>query len=190
MYFHDLETYEDWNANLQALESEVRFLSAKIKKAIEIVEKNHDQPRMFTKGNYNRHPLRVARILAEELNVTDETSILIALCHDLGEWTDYNIENLKSEFGPEVYEGVHVLTWDQQGEWSDFVERIVNSNIKNLIAIKVADKLDNNRAIALSGGLEAKQKAKEKTIKTILPLVEKYHPEMKNTYNESLARLE
>ncbi len=151
MYFHHLETFEDWEANLAALESKLGSLSIKVKKALKIVEKYHDQPRMFTKGSYNRHPLRVARILAEELNITDETSILIALCHDLGEWSDYDITNLKREFGKDVFKGVETLTWDQKGEWSDFVDSIVKSNIKNLTAIKIADKLDNNRASALSG---------------------------------------
>ena len=65
----------------------------------------------------------------------------------------------------------------------------MNSNIPNIIAIKIADKLDNNRAIALSGDAETKQKAREKTLKTIMPLVENYYPEMKNTYEESLDRL-
>ena len=189
MYFHELESFEDWDANVQALETKLGHLSKRVNKALEIEKKYHDQPRTFTKGNYNRHPLRVARILAEELDVLEETAILIALCHDLGEWSDYNIEDLKSEFGQEVYEGVRVLTWDQKGEWSDFVDNIVNSNIKNLIAIKIADKLDNNRAAALSGGIEEKEKARNKTINTILPLVKKYYPEMLKTCDEVLQRL-
>lgn len=189
MYFHDLETYENWDANLYALEVRIGSITKKVKEALELVKKYHDQPRMFTKGNYNRHPLRVARILAEELNITDETSLLIALCHDLGEWSDYDIENLKAEIGSDVYEGVRALTWDQKGEWADFVSSIVNSNIKNLIAIKIADKLDNNRASALSGTADDKQKARQKTEGVILPLVEKYYPEMKEPYDEVLARL-
>lgn len=116
MYFHNLETYEDWDANLHALEVRIGAATPKVKEALELVKTYHDQPRMFTKGNYNRHPLRVARILAEEFNITDEKSLLIALCHDLGEWSDYDIESLKTKFGPEVYEGVRALTWDQKGE--------------------------------------------------------------------------
>ncbi len=189
MYFHDLETYEDWDANVEALEARAGFFDGNLEKALEIVKKYHDQPRTFTKGNYNRHPVRVARILTEELGVIDESSILIAPCHDLGEWSDYNIADLKNEFSNGVYEGVCVLTWDQKGEWSDFVDSIVSSNIKNLIAIKIADKLDNNRAIALSGSDEEKQKAKEKTLKTILPVMKKYHPEMSDAYDEVLSRL-
>jgi (p)ppGpp synthase/HD superfamily hydrolase len=189
MYFHALETFEDWDSNVSALTSSIGFPSEKVSKAIEIVKEYHDQPRMFTLGNYNRHPLRVARILAEELSIKDETAILIALCHDLGEWSDYDLENLKIEFSQEVYDGVCILTWDQKGEWSDFVNTIVESKIKDLIAIKISDKLDNNRAAALSGTEEEKVKAKNKTKKTILPLVIEYYPEMLETYNEVLTRL-
>ena len=190
MYFYDLKTYEDWDVNVGALENKIGVLSDKVKKALEIVEKYHNQPRMFTEGNYNRHPLRVARVLAEELNVIDENSILIALCHDLGEWSDYDIIDLKEEFGDIVYEGVKTLTWNQEGEWSDFVDSIVNSKVKNLIAIKISDKLDNNRAVALSGNMEAKEKARNKTINIIMPLVKKYHPEMLDAYSKSLSDLE
>lgn len=189
MYFHDLETYEDWDGNFRALGARIGFVSERVREAVELVKKYHDQPRMFTQGNYNRHPLRVARILAEELDVTNETSILIALCHDLGEWSDYDIRTLKTKFGSEVYEGVRALTWDQKGEWSDFVSSIVNSNIKDLVAIKLADKLDNNRASALTGTVEDKEKARQKTEKVILPLVEKFHPEISDAYDEVLTRL-
>ena len=188
MYFDDLKKFEDWDAHVAVLEAKAGPLSGRVRKALEIVERYHDEPRRLTKGNYSRHPLRVARILAEEIGVIDETSILIALCHDLGEWSKYNIENLKREFGPEVYEGVRALTWDQNGPWSGFVERIVSSPIKNLIAIKVADKLDNNRAVALSGGEDEKIKAKNKTREVMIPLVEKHYPAMLEAYNKTLSQ--
>ena len=189
MYFHDLESFEDWQAHIFALTSKLGQLDSRINKAIEIVKEYHNQPRTITKGNYNRHPLRVARILSEEMNVLDEQSILIALCHDLGEWSDYDINNLKLEFGDEVYKGVQILTWNQKDEWSDFVDGIVNSGIDNLVAIKIADKLDNNRAISLSGSDEEKIKARNKTVEVILPLVEKHYPAMVDTYHEVLNRL-
>jgi len=189
MYFDDLEKFEDWEDHLSTIESILGQLSPKVAKAIKIIKAEHDEPRIFTEGNYNRHPLRVARVLVEELKIFDEKSILIALCHDLGEWTNYDITELKDEFGIDVYEGVSTLTWDQIGEWSDFVDNIVNSNINNLTAIKIADKLDNNRAIALSGNNEEKLKAKAKTLDIIMPLVKKHHPEMTSSYDEVLQRL-
>lgn len=189
MYYHNLDSFEDWDAHMITLGSKLRSLSEKVKKAIRIVETHHDQPRIFTQGNYNRHLLRVARILAEEMNVIDETTILISLCHDLGEWSTYDIKNLSTEFDEEVYKGVKVLTWDQKGNWSDFVDSIAKSNIKNLVQIKIADKLDNNRALALSRSSEEKQKAIEKTKNSILPLVQNYCPEMRTAYDEVLLRL-
>ena len=190
MYYHDLDKFEDWDEQVLALKENLGQLSPKIERAIKIVKKYHDQPRMFSEGNYNRHPLRVARILAEELSITDETSVLIALCHDLGEWSNYDIDNLRNEFGNIVYEGVRTLTWNQKGEWVDFVNTIVNSKNDDLIAIKIADKLDNNRATALSGNHEEKIKANNKTVTVMLPLVKKYYPKMLNAYTEVLSRLE
>lgn len=190
MYYHNLDEYEDWDAHVAVLKPSLGAANSKIEKAIGIVEKYHDQPRIFTKGNYNRHPVRVARILAEEMGISNETSILIALCHDLGEWSEYSISELKKEFGDKVYEGVEVLTWDQKGEWSDFVKSITSSNIDDLVAIKIADKLDNNRSVALSGSLEEKTKARNRTLEVILPLVQKYHPEMTSVFDEVLSRLD
>lgn len=189
MYFHNFEAFEDWDAHISALKQKLGSLNHDVITAIEIVREHHNQPRTITKGNYNRHPLRVARIIVEDMSIHDVDSILIALCHDLGEWTNYNIENLKNEFSDTVYSGVQILTWDQIGSWSDFVDSIVGTGIKNLIGIKIADKLDNNRAIALSGSSDEKSKTKDKTINTVLPLVEEYYPRMTNSYAEVLSRL-
>lgn len=189
MYFLDLEQYEDWDAHVTVLKSNIGELSPRITRALEIVKKYHDQPKFTTEGNYNRHPLRVSRILTEEMKITDEHSVLIALCHDLGEWSDYDLNDLKSEFDENTYQGVKALTWDQKGKWSDFVEKIVSSDLDNLVAIKIADKLDNNRAVALSGSSKEKLKAKKKTLEVILPLVQQYHPAMVTAYDEVLSRL-
>ena len=189
MYFDNLDEFESWKTHVGVLTSCFGLNNSKINKAIEIVEEYHNQARIIGEGNYNRHPLRVARILIEEMKIIDENSVLIALCHDLGEWSDYDVRQLNEEFGGRVFQGVNVLTWNQEGEWAAFVAKIVESNIENLLTIKIADKLDNNRAIALSGDSEDKLKAKNKTIKTILPLVEKYYPSMLNAYREVLICL-
>lgn len=189
MYFHNLKYFEDWDAHIAVLESKLGSLSKKLNQAIAIVEEYHNQPRTITTGNYNRHPLRVARILVEEMDITNETVLLTALFHDLNEWSSYDIENLKDEFGEEVYQGIRTLTWDQKGSWADFVNSVAASGSTNLIAIKIADKLDNNRAIALSGTDEEKARASDKTTKIILPLVERLYPKLLGTYSEVLLRL-
>jgi len=190
MYYENLKTFEDWDSHVKYLELTLGKLSSNILKAIDLVKVHHDQPRTIASGNYNRHPLRVARILVEEIEVVAEDSILIALCHDLGEWTNYDINKLKTDFNKRVFEGVRILTWDQKGEWSDFVDRIVSSDVPDLIAIKIADKLDNNRAVELSGSNAEKQKAVQKTVNVILPLVEKFCPKTTKSYKEIIMKLE
>jgi (p)ppGpp synthase/HD superfamily hydrolase len=190
MYSTVLEAFENWDNHVAVLQSCFGKDNSRINQALAIVETYHDQPRTIGVGNYNRHPLRVARIVLEEMHITDEQTILIALCHDLGEWSTYDVSQLATTFGADVAEGVKTLTWDQNGEWADFVATIVHAGIDNLVAIKIADKLDNNRAVALTGTKEDKMKALQKTNEVILPLVQDYYPGMLSAYREVLARLD
>ncbi|QQR79149.1 MAG: hypothetical protein IPJ68_02650 [Candidatus Moraniibacteriota bacterium] len=156
-----------------------------VERARGIVEKYHDTPRTLYTGNYNRHPVRVARILLEEFDVKNTRAVLIALCHDLGEWSEYDVKNLKNEFGTDVIAGVETLTWNQGDTWDTFFQKIVSTKDDDLIKVKMADKLDNNRAAAFSSEAE-KQKAREKTEKVLRPFVEKNYPEYWEKFEESL----
>lgn len=176
-YYNQLDSFEDWDDNYSSVMSLINKDADLVKKAIEIIEKYHNQNRYLYKGIYNRHPLRVARILLEEFNLNDINSILIALCHDLGEWSDYDIKNLKEEFNLEVYNGVKALTWDKNKDWRLFVEKIIKTNNQNLIQIKIADKLDNNRGLVFSDNSKEKLKAKKRTNLIIRPIIKKYYPE-------------
>jgi len=189
-YYRNLETYEDLTAHefvvLNAVEQKDKAL---VEKAIKIVEQYHDTPRTLYKGNYNRHPVRVARILVEEFGVKNIKAILIALCHDLGEWTNYDIKNLRKEFGNDVTTGVEALTWNPSDTWEVFFQKIVATGSDDLIKVKMADKLDNNRAAAFSNDEKEKQKAQEKTELIMRPFIEKRFPEYWNKFEESLQVL-
>lgn len=188
-YYKDLVAYEDLGAHksvvLNAINQKDRAL---VEKAIQIVEKYHDTPRTLYKGNYNRHPVRVARVLVEEFDVKDVKTIIIALCHDLGEWSKYDVNNLVNEFGADVKEGVDALTWDQNVTWDAFFQSIVATGKDALLKVKMADKLDNNRAAAFSDEKE-KLKAREKTETVVRPFVEKHFPEYWKRFEESLRAL-
>ena len=189
-YFENLDTYENLEAHKQAVlnnaDQEDRLL---IQKAIDIVEKYHNTERTLYAGNYNRHPVRVARILIEELGLKSTNAILIALCHDLGEWTDYKIQLLEHEFNSKVKEGVEILTWKKNDTWDIFFKKIVDTGNIDLIKIKIADKLDNNRSAAFSGSIEEKKKMKEKTELILLPFLEKNFPEYLSKFKKSLLAL-
>jgi len=188
-YYKDLDTFEDWDAHKSVILNLVEKDQAVIERAINIVEKYHDTPRTLYTGNYNRHPLRVARILMEEFDVKNPEAVLIALCHDLGEWSDYNVKDLEKEFGAEVKAGVESLTWNQNDTWESFFQKITTTNDSDLIKIKMADKLDNNRGVAFSEDALEKQKAREKTEMILRPFIERSFPEYWHKFEESLEPL-
>lgn len=188
-YFTSLEAYEDIEAHKSALLNNIDYDKVIMQKAIEIVEEYHDTPRTLYPGNYNRHPIRVARILVEEFGVKNTTTILIALCHDLGEWTEYNLENLEKEFSAEVRTGVETLTWNRNDTWEDFFQNIIASDNDDLIKIKIADKLDNNRAAVFSTDESEKRKARDKTELIMRPFVENRFPEYWKKLEKSLEAL-
>ncbi|MGB4942780.1 MAG: hypothetical protein WBO92_01580 [Candidatus Moraniibacteriota bacterium] len=188
-YYKSLETYEDWGAHKSAVLSMIEEQDREVvEQAIGIVEKYHNTPRTLYTGNYNRHPVRVARILLEEFDVKDARAVLIALCHDLGEWSEYDVKNLENEFGADVKSGVETLTWNAGDTWDSFFQRIVATKNDDLIKVKMADKLDNNRSALFSSEAE-KKKAREKTEKILRPFVEKNYPDYWKKLEESLRAL-
>jgi len=188
-YHETLLEYENWDQHYSLIKSYFPD-DQQVEKALTIIKKHHDQPRYHFQGNYINHPVRVARILLEEFNIKDKTTILIALLHDLIEWSDYDISKIKKEFGEEIDMGVKTLTWDQKGEWVDFVDRIINSGHKNLIKIKIADKLDNNRGVLMTDNIDEIRKARQKTIDIMQPVIKKYYPAVWPKFTEVLNKLE
>jgi guanosine-3',5'-bis(diphosphate) 3'-pyrophosphohydrolase len=185
-YYKKLDTHEDLEIHksvvLDAIDQKDKSL---VEKAIKIVVEYHNTPRTMYEGTYNRHPIRVARILLEEFGVKDTNAILIALCHDLGEWSDYDVDKLEKEFGADIKAGVEALTWSPHETWETFFQSIVSTGDEDLLKVKMADKLDNNRA-ALFSDDKHKQKAKEKTELIVRPFIEKRFPEYWKKFEESL----
>ncbi len=189
-YYKNLETYEDLDAHKSAVLNNIDAKDKKIiEKAIKLVEKYHNTSRTLYPGNYNRHPLRVARILLEEFGIKNTNAILIALCHDLGEWTNYNIEDLEKEFNAQVKNAVTILTWNKNDSWDNFFQKIITTDNKNIINVKMADKLDNNRAAAFSNSAEEKRKAINKTELILKPFIEKEYPLYWSIFEKSLQPL-
>lgn len=189
-YYNTLQSYEDEHAHKTFVLEQCKESSILLE-AFTIIEKYHDQPRYFWRGKYYTHPTRVARILLEELEVTSLDAILIALCHDLGEWTNFPIKEIRSLFGDSVYHGVQLLTWNKKEDtWATFVSKIVESKTPFLIKIKLADKLDNNRGIIFSDNLKEKEKAMTKTIDIIQPIALKYHPKLWTLFETSLQNIQ
>src|SRR6188472_1526831 len=122
------------------------------------------------------HPIGVAKILAEL--GSDEATIAAGLAHDVVEDTGADLEEVRSEFGPDIaqlVEGVTKLTRitfqsREQAEAENYRKMIVAmAQDVRVILIKLADRLHNMRTIEYQSKPKQAQKARE-TLEVYAPL--------------------
>ncbi|MGE0446711.1 MAG: HD domain-containing protein [Vicinamibacterales bacterium] len=102
---------------------------------------------------YINHPIAVARLLAEDGGVADETLLIAALLHDTIEDTEATAEELRDLFGVEVAALVLELTDDKALPKQERKRlQIVHAATASPSArqIKIADKVCNLRDILAS----------------------------------------
>ena len=102
---------------------------------------------------YINHPIQVARILAEEGNVTDVELLTAALLHDSVEDTDVSAEQLEDRFGARVRTLIEEVTDDKalpkEVRKQLQIEHAAQSS-PDARLIKVADKIANLRDLVRS----------------------------------------
>ena len=81
-----------------------------IKEARSLAKAAHAGSKRFDGSDYFTHPEAVARILCEELGITDTTIIQAAYLHDIPEDTDFTVEHIRMRFGHEVAQLVDGMT--------------------------------------------------------------------------------
>ncbi len=103
---------------------------------------------------YICHPIAVARIIAEELEL-DANPIMAAFLHDVVEDTNYTIEDIKERFGDDVAFLVGAVTKQKKSKYQhskqiDNFRQILDSVSYNIHAllIKLADRLHNMRTLS------------------------------------------
>lgn len=110
-------------------------------------EKHKNQRRKDNeKTPYINHPLKVAKLIIEVANVTDEVLIAAALLHDTVEDTETTYEELVERFGKEVADLVMECTDDKRLPWDvRKQEQIKTARTKSEKAklLKLADKTAN-----------------------------------------------
>jgi (p)ppGpp synthase/HD superfamily hydrolase len=130
---------------------------------------------------YINHAMKVALILSDELKVHDVDTICAAILHDAIEKSKENsavVEDLKSNFGDNIYDTVRILTEPKTNEENrekllvNYFESI-SKGPKMPRFIKLADRLDNARFLKNDRKKEKALRYKEETQKYILPLAEK-----------------
>ncbi|MCI4670088.1 MAG: RelA/SpoT family protein [Bacteroidia bacterium] len=128
-----------------------------IRKAFEFANSAHEGVTRKSGEPYILHPLAVARIVAGEMGLHDSTAIICALIHDVVEDTNYELHDIKREFGNVVMEITDGLTKISGSEAksdlvSDQAENfrkilLTISDDVRVVLIKLADRLHNMRTL-------------------------------------------
>ncbi|GAA4378395.1 RelA/SpoT family protein [Paeniglutamicibacter cryotolerans] len=143
-------------------------------RAYAVAERHHEGQKRKSGDPYITHPVAVATILAE-MGMSG-TILAAALLHDTVEDTDYSLEDLTAEFGPEVamlVDGVTKLDKVQFGEaaQAETVRKMVIAMSRDIrvLLIKLADRLHNARTWRYVSPESSAKKARE-TLEIFAPL--------------------
>lgn len=125
----------------------------RLRAAFEFAREAHRPQRRKSGEPYIIHPVNVARIVAEELELGADP-IIAAFLHDVVEDTPYTIEDIKERFGENVAFLVGVVTKEKKDK---YVQSKQVDNFRQILAsmqydvrallIKLADRLHNMRTL-------------------------------------------
>ncbi|MDD7582378.1 RelA/SpoT family protein [Corynebacterium sp. 32222D000AT] len=142
--------------------------------AYETAERLHEGVMRKSGDPYITHPLAVATIAAEI--GMDTTTVAAALLHDTVEDTDYSLEDLTGDFGPEVarlVDGVTKLDKVALGAAAEAetIRKMIVAMAQDprVLVIKVADRLHNMRTMRFLPPEKQAKKARQ-TLDVIAPL--------------------
>ncbi len=143
-------------------------------RAYSTAERLHDGVFRKSGDPYITHPLAVATIAAEI--GMDTTTVVAALLHDTVEDTDYSLEDLTGDFGPEVarlVDGVTKLDKVALGAAAEAetIRKMVVAMATDprVLVIKVCDRLHNMRTMRFLAPEKQAKKARQ-TLDVIAPL--------------------
>ena len=125
----------------------------RIKEALDFAALAHEGQKRNTGEPYIVHPIAVANIAAEELEL-DANTIIAALLHDVVEDTDRTLEEIRERFGDDVAFLVDVVTKRKKRNYEhtkqvDNYKQILESvhyDIRALL-VKLSDRLHNMRTL-------------------------------------------
>lgn len=122
--------------------------------SFEVAREAHSKQKRKTGEPYIFHPIAVATIAAQELNL-DVDTIIAAFLHDVVEDTDWTIDQIQKRFGKEVANLVWMVTkpnkdkYEMSKQLDNFKQMLkaVQSDIRALL-VKLADRLHNMRTLS------------------------------------------
>ena len=125
----------------------------RVRDAYALAAEAHKEQRRKTGEPYIIHPIAVARIIAEELEL-GANPVIAAFLHDVVEDTDYTIEDIRNRFGDDVAFLVGVVTkqkkdkYEQSKQVDNFRQILASVEYDvRAILVKLADRLHNMRTL-------------------------------------------
>ena len=185
-----------------------------IEKAYEFAAEAHQGVKRKSGEPYILHPLRVTRILFEEMGLIDPTSLICALLHDVVEDTETSLDDIEREFNPKVRQIIDGLTkisgsalsqtdiTSAQAENFRKILLTIADDVR-VVLIKLADRLHNMRTLG-SMRQDKKFKIASETLYIYAPLAHRlglyeikteledlsFKHSQPETYRELAAKLE
>lgn len=141
-----------------------------INRAYQVAERAHSGQLRDEGTPYIHHPLRVALALVEELGIYDAELICAALLHDVIEDSPTTREDIAREFGDRVAQIVWLLTKSEDADLGQYLAAIEAAAHTGALTVKLCDRLDNVRSLALSPNSEKKRRYVQVTEQHYLPL--------------------
>ncbi len=147
-----LSRYSDIQKKLRG--KATREQKANVKKAFRLALSAHENMRRRSGEPYILHPLEVANIILDNMNL-GSTSVICALLHDTVEDTEYTLQDIEGLFGEEIAAIIDGLTKiddisdTQASQQFETFKKILLSMSKDprVILIKLADRLHNMRTL-------------------------------------------
>jgi len=123
---------------------------------------------------YFEHPVAVANILLDELNISDPELICSALLHDVLEDSDLTYEQVKTQFGARIADIVQSVTKNKDESQEQYLNKIKQAGEPSIL-LKLADRLDNLRSLPLSPKESKQSKYRQNTRAYYLPLAKRFN---------------
>jgi (p)ppGpp synthase/HD superfamily hydrolase len=148
----------------------------KVRDALRLAEKAHRGQVRDQGTPYIEHPVEMARILAEDLKVSDPDLLIAALLHDVLEQSEVPPQEVRQRFGDRVGLLVEVLTRHRQGEpgpkmsFKDYLLRVSRSG-PEAVLLKLVDRWSNLKELGSCPDAGKRRKYLVETEELILPIL-------------------
>ncbi|MEE9288712.1 MAG: HD domain-containing protein, partial [Bacteroidota bacterium] len=151
-----------------------------IRKAFEFSLDAHKHDMRASGEPYFQHPYEVAKIVANEIPL-DDISVASALLHDVAEDTEYEVKDVRAEFGAtvgDIVDGVTKITdifRSHEVTQAENYRKLLLSMVNDIrvMLVKFADRLHNMRTLEYLSTEKQKRLAKE-TLEIYAPFAHRF----------------